>query len=146
MDIRTKHHVKGDLKEVFKTEVLKEFTFPVISGEKFFPELFLWNRIATKYKLRYFNQPIYMVEYQPSGLSASIIRIRMKSPIASMMTYSELVKLPYPIHYKLRAAINYWRFWCCHNGGIACPHIDKKWIWTFPIGCLLHLADLKRVK
>lgn len=146
MDIRTKHHVKGDLKEVFKTKILKEYSFPVISGEKFFPELYLWNRIATKYKLRYFNQPIYMVEYQSTGLTASIIRIRMRSPIASMMTYSDLVKMPYPILYKLRAAINYWRFWCCHQRGKTYPHIDKRWIWTFPLGYVLHLADLRRVK
>ena len=145
MDIRTQYHVKGDLKEVFKTKVLKEFSFPIISGEKFFPELYLWNRIATKYKLRFFNQPIYMVEYQPTGLTASIIRIRMNSPIASMMTYSDLINLPYPILYKLRAAINYWRFWCCRRKGQKYPHVGKSWIWAFPMGYVLHLADLKRV-
>lgn len=146
MEIRTKYHVKGDLKEVFKTNVLKAYPFPIIEGEKFFPELFLWNRIATKYKIRYFNKPIYMVEYQPTGLTASIIRIRMKSPVASMMTYSEMVHSRYPLHYKLRAAINYWRFWFCRTKGQKYPRVGFRWIWTFPIGLILHLLDSVRVK
>ena len=83
INIRSKYHVAGDLSEVFRTDVMREFPFPEIEGEKFCPEVLVWNRIARKYKLRYFNEAIYIAEYQPEGLTARIVEIRMKSPIAS---------------------------------------------------------------
>ena len=55
IDIKSKYHVAGDLSEVFRTDVIREFPFPEIEGEKFCPEVLVWNRIARKYKLRYFN-------------------------------------------------------------------------------------------
>jgi len=88
-NIREKWGVTGDMKEVFLTEVLRSFPFPEIPGEKFCPEVLIWNRIGQKYKLRYFNKTIYTVEYQPNGLTQGITRARMNSQVASMMTYSE---------------------------------------------------------
>ena len=116
VDIRFKYGVTGDMKEVFRTSVLKEFPFPEIEGERFCPEMLLWNRIATKYKLRYFNKIIYLAEYQEGGISAGIVKARMKSPVASMMTYAELMDFPVvPVKEKLKAAINYWRFRFCFD-------------------------------
>ena len=113
VDIRFKYGVTGDMKEVFRTAVLKEFPFPEIEGERFCPEMLLWNRIATKYKLRYFNQIIYLAEYQEDGISAGIVKARMNSPIAAMMTYAELNGYDIPFVSKVKAAINYWRFRFC---------------------------------
>ncbi len=42
--------------EVWKTSILKEFPFPEFKGEKFVTEAIVWNEIAKKYKLRYFNK------------------------------------------------------------------------------------------
>src|SRR5690606_33212913 len=81
IDIRYKHNLKGDLAEVFLTKVLKEFPFPEIENEKFCPEILVWNRIAQKYDLFFFKEPIYFCEYLPDGLTAKIVKIRMKSPI-----------------------------------------------------------------
>lgn len=115
VDIRFKYGVTGDMKEVFRTSVLKEFPFPEIEGERFCPEMLLWNRIATKYKLRYFNKIIYLAEYQEDGISAGIVKARMTSPIASMFTYAELNSYDIPFASKLKAAINYWRFRFCFD-------------------------------
>jgi glycosyltransferase involved in cell wall biosynthesis len=38
LDIRYKYGVTGDMKEVFRTDVLREFPFPEIEGERFCPE------------------------------------------------------------------------------------------------------------
>lgn len=110
MDIRYKHHVTGDMKEVFRTEVLKEFPFPEIEGERFCPEDLVWNRIAKKYKLHFFNKHIYIAEYQDGGLTDNIMRIRHFSPLASMTYYQELYHVPVPLIVRIKAAINYWRF------------------------------------
>lgn len=149
IDIRFKRNIQGDLKEVFRTEVLREFPFPEITGERFCPEALVWNRIATKYKLRYINKPIYIAEYQTGGLTDNIVRIRMQSPVASMMTYAEMAGFAgVPFKARLRAAINYWRFRACLGEGSAAPlpHLPLRWMWTRPIGMLMHLRDKKAIR
>lgn len=144
IDIRMKYHVKGDLKEVFKTSVLREIPFPEIEGEKFCPEIVVWNRIAKKYKLRFFNLPIYMVEYQPEGITSYITKARMMSPIASTTCYQEMIGFDIPLKEKIRSAINYWRFRFCGSPH-KFPKLSLKWIWTLPIGWVMHLNDLRKL-
>lgn len=152
VQLRTRYGVTGDMKEVFKTSVLKEFPFPEIPGERFCPEALVWNRIARKYKLRYFNRPIYQVEYQEGGLTSNIVRIRMKSPIASMMTYAEMLDYPIPMREKMKAAVNYFRFKACmtaehaHEVGPAIPTVPLAWYWARPLGLLMHMRDTKMNK
>lgn len=110
IDIRLKYGVVGDLAEVFKTKVLKEHPFPVLDGEKFCPEALVWNRLADNYMLRYCHKGIYVCEYLADGLTAKITRLRRNSPKASMTYYSELYHKPIAAIWKLKAAINFWRF------------------------------------
>ena len=143
VDIRYKYHIAGDMKEVFRTSVMKEFPFPNIEGEKFCPEALVWNRIAQKYKLRFFNKVIYKVEYQPEGLTSNIVKVRMKSPITSMMCYAEMLELNIPFKDKLKAAINYWRFRLCYSGSRNCPSLHGLWNVVAPLGWLMHLNDIR---
>ena len=142
--LRNKYHVTGDLKEVFRTEVLREFPFPEMSDERFCPEALIWNRIAQKYLFRYFNYPIYIAEYQPEGLTDRIVRIRMESPVASMMTYAEMLGYDIPLREKVKSAINYWRFRLCSKAQNK-PQIPWYWHWTMPLGWLMHWRDGKKL-
>ena len=145
IEIRNKYYVTGDMSEVFRTDVMKEFPFPEIEGEKFCPEVLVWNRIAQKYKLRYINKIIYTAEYQQEGLTSNIVKIRMKSPIASMMCYAEMNRLNIPFAQKIKAAINYWRFRFCSDSGNK-PALSSLWLFTMPIGYMMHLSDKKYLK
>ena len=144
--VRFKLGVTGDMKEVFRTDVLKEFPFPEIEGECFCPEVLVWNRIATKYKLRYFNQIIYLAEYQNDGITSGIVRARMKSPIASMMTYAEMAEYNnVPFIARVKSAINYWRFRFCSDNKKT-PKLPWWYHWTMPLGFLFHLLDERKLK
>ena len=145
MDIRYRYHVDGDLKEVFKTTVLQEFPFPEIQDEKFCPEQLVWFRIAQKYKLRYFNTPIYVAEYQPNGITASIIRVRMLAPQATCMMYAEMLAYKIPFKEKIKAAINFWRFKVCAPSRVMITTLKGGWRWCYLIGMLLHWRDKKQV-
>ncbi len=145
IDIRYKYGVQGDLKEVFRTQVLIDYPFPEFEGETFCPEQLVWFRIAQKYKLRYFNHPIYIVEYQENGITSSITKARMSSPIATMMCYKEMSEYKNIAWYlKIKGGINYWRFRFCNNKSHDFPKL--KWFlnWTMPLGYILHLIDKKR--
>lgn len=144
-DIDYKYKFEGDMAEVFLTNVLKEFPFPDISGERFCPEILVWNRIALKYDLRYFSEKIYLCDYLPDGLTAAITRVRMQSPVASCYTYKEMVEAPIPFRYKVRASINYWRFYFCKSDNSK-PKLKDAWLVTKPLGYLVHLYDIKNQK
>ena len=144
IEMRYKYGFVGDVCEVFKTEILREFPFPEIENEKFCPEALVWNRIATKYKLHYFNEVIYYRDYLDGGLTSKIVRIRMNSPIASMICYAELNQLDIPFKDKIKAAVNYWRFRLCYSGSRIYPNLPRLWNAIAPLGWLMHLKD-KRV-
>ena len=139
-----KSNVTGDLLEIYKTSVMREFPFPEIENEKFCPESLVWNRIANKYKLFCFNKVVYYRDYLEGGLTSKIVRIRMNSPIASTMTYAEMLDYNISLKWKIRSAINYWRFkYCITNKSLKAPAV--KWYWkAFQIiGLIMHLKDNK---
>lgn len=141
IDIRYRHHVTGDMKEVFRTEVLREFPFPEFAGERFCPEQLVWFRMARRYRLRYINKPIYIADYQPDGITAGITRARMRNPSASMLTYAELTECPVPFLVKVKAAINVWRFWHCRTATSVVPRVALRWHWLRPLGWMMHVRD-----
>ena len=137
-----KSNVTGDLLEIYKTSVMREFPFPEIENEKFCPESLVWNRIANKYKLFCFNKVVYYRDYLDGGLTSKIVRIRMNSPIASTMTYAEMLDYNISLKWKIRSAINYWRFkYCITNKSLKAPAV--KWYWKVfqIIGLIMHLKD-----
>lgn len=143
LDIRHKHKIRGDMAEVFRTKVMREFPFPEIEGERFCTEALVWGRMSQKYVIRYFHENIYECEYQPDGLTAKIVRVRMHSPIATVTHYQELNSYDIPITQKLKSAINYWRFRLCAKSSNHLPKLPWYWNWCMPLGWLMHLNDKK---
>lgn len=142
---RFNYRMKGDMAEVFRTEIFRKYPFPDIEDERFCPEALVWNRIGMKYRLRYFNEKIYLCDYLQDGLTAKIVKLRMDSPLASMLYYSELYKTPIPFLQKVKAATNYWRFFfCSHNSFVyKVKQIGICSLVLFPLGFLYHLNDLR---
>ena len=146
LDLRFKYHINGDMAEAFKTDILKHYPFPVYDGEMFCPEALIWNRLSLKYKMRYTREKIYFCEYRPDGLTAQITRLRMYSPKASMLYYSELYRMPIPFVQKIKAAINFWRFSFCSNIPFKLKISKIGWgaIIAYPVGLLFYLSDLRK--
>lgn len=142
-EIDYKYKLNGDMAEVFYTSVLKEFPFPEIDGERFCPEILIWNRISTKYIIHYFSENIYYCEYLEDGLTAKITRIRILSPKASCMTYTEMTQSPIPLSAKLRASVNYWRF-AYYLEKKNRPAISFPWNWLSPVGYLIYRFETKK--
>lgn len=78
---RCNYRISGDKAEVFYTEILRKYPFPEFEGETFITECVIWDRIAyDNYKLRFFNEIIYICDYLPDGLSAHSKELFLKSP------------------------------------------------------------------
>jgi glycosyltransferase involved in cell wall biosynthesis len=146
IDIRYKYNVTGDLVEVFRTDVLRQFQFPEIENEKFCAESLVWNKIAEKYNIFFFNKGIYTTEYLPGGLTSNIVKIRMKSPLGAMLCYAELEGYSIPFTQKIKANINFWRF--SFNSNMKFLKKSKKVscinsIIGYPVGFFMYLFDKK---
>ncbi|MFA6057937.1 MAG: glycosyltransferase family 2 protein [Taibaiella sp.] len=146
IDYRFHRKIKGDKLEIFKTQLIKQYPFPV-NGEKFCPEALIWNRIGSKYKFRFFNDSIYFAEYLPHGLSDRIVTLRKKNPNNAAVYYAELAAYHIPFAEKIKAGINYWRF-CIYDKSTS---VLKKLITinpliglvTLPFGLVMALRDIK---
>ena len=69
---RSKLNITGDKAEVFATKVLRAHPFPEFEGEFFISEGVCWDAIcADGYKVRWYNEPIYVCEYLEDGLTKS---------------------------------------------------------------------------
>lgn len=145
IEMRYRYNVTGDLMEVWRTDVLKEFPFPEYDGERFCPEALVWNRIAGKYRLHCFNKIVYYRDYLDDGLTANIMRVRHNSPLASMNMYSELAHLDIPFVQKLKASVNFWRFTPCKY----CRKVFEMNMLNIisftmaPFGVLMRLNDIR---
>lgn len=142
LNLRYKLKVSGDMCEIFKTSVLTENPFPVVPNERFCPEALLLNRIALKHKMLLCHDVVYLRDYLNGGLTDNIVRIRMKSPSASMLTYAELAECPAPFMARVKAAINFWRFWYCRTATSVVPRIAPWWHCLRPLGWVMHQRDV----
>ncbi|WP_019037076.1 glycosyltransferase family 2 protein [Psychroflexus tropicus] len=106
-----KDNIKGDLAEVYKTEIMRQYKFPCFRNERYVAEGLMWNRIAKKYNSFFIDECIYLAEYQLDGLSSNSVMLRHNSPQYSNLFYTELLEyksLPFKI--RVRTYINLWRF------------------------------------
>jgi glycosyltransferase involved in cell wall biosynthesis len=110
LNFRFKHKIEGDMAELFKTDILKQYPFPEGNNERFCPEALVWNRIALTYDLLWISKIIYIGEYLEGGLTDQIFKIRKNSPTNTLQYYAELANMPIPFKQKIKACINYWRF------------------------------------
>lgn len=78
---RPKYGITGDKAEVFYTEILRKYPFPSFENEKFITECVVWDKIAFDgYKMRFFNEVVYIGDYLEDGLSAQGLSIFDKNP------------------------------------------------------------------
>lgn len=79
---------KGDLAYAFCTSALKRHPFPIVKGEKFVPELYIWNKIGDEGKILYFpNKVIYLCEYLADGYSKNFTTNLKRNPRGFLMFY-----------------------------------------------------------
>ncbi len=97
----------GDKFEVFKTEILKKFPFPVFEGEKFVSESTVWCKMSGEYKMIFFNKSLYVCEYQEGGLSDGVKKRLFNNPKGSVACYKELSTKDFKLKLRIKYTIAY---------------------------------------
>ena len=97
----------GDMAEVFRTEALRAFPFPVFAGERFLSEDVVWIPLGLQYQTVFINRPIYAFEYLEDGLTCNDKRHKFASPLGSMLRGKMLMKKQCGWKANLKGAIIY---------------------------------------
>lgn len=70
----------GDTTLVFKTDIIKQYPFPIINGEKFIPEAFIYDQIDRKYKYLLIPSIMIVCEYRDDGITRNTLKAALNNP------------------------------------------------------------------
>jgi len=79
-DLKEKYGYSQDTNLIFKTNIIKNFHFPKIEGERFITESVFYNQFLNDYKLLAIPECIYLAEYQEVGYTSQGINLFFKNP------------------------------------------------------------------
>lgn len=72
VDLRYLHNIKGDKCYVFRTNVIKEMTFPQFGKSKHMPPSYQLFEYSIRYQFKLINKPLKYVEYLTDGITHNI--------------------------------------------------------------------------
>lgn len=79
-DIHYKHKLKGDKKLIYRTELTKEYPYPIFEGEKYVSLSYKYTMIDRKYELALMNEVVCIVEYMEDGSSLNMFKQYRRNP------------------------------------------------------------------
>ena len=134
--------MSSDKAEVYKTECLREFPFPVYNGEKFLGEDLVWIRMARKYKTIHINKAIYIGDYQTDGLTQNRRAHNLSSPNGCVARAQEYLKNDICIKMRIKGYLQYLVY------GMVAKQTPKKLIKNAPnkILCLALIVPAMFIK
>lgn len=101
-----KNLLKVDMAYCFKKKYIVKNSFPKIIGEKFVPELYIWNKITDlELVYTYINKVIYLCEYMPDGLSANFRSQLKKNPKGFLLYYKDQVRREHSLFNKIKYSL-----------------------------------------
>ena len=103
--------VEGERASVFYTQIHRKYPYPVFHGENFMTEAVTWNRMANDgYKMRFFNDIIWIYEYKEDGLTNAGYQLFLNNPQGTALFFREKAVF---FHYDLRTKLGMWYGYVC---------------------------------
>ena len=79
-DLAQVYGYSADTCLVFKTDIIKQYHFPVFEDERFVTESVLYNQFMHDYKMLASDNLYYVAEYMPDGYTAQGSKLYLKNP------------------------------------------------------------------
>lgn len=103
--------VDGERAFVFYTDIHRKYLYPEFPGEKFMTEAVTWDQMANDgYKMRFYNDIIYIWEYKPDGLTKAGYKVFLDNPRGTALFFRQ--KAEY-FHYPLKTKLGMWYGFTC---------------------------------
>lgn len=79
-EVNNIHKIPGDKKLVYRTEITKDYPYPLFEGEKYVGLAYKYYKIDEKYKLATLNEVVCIVEYLEDGSSMNMLKQYRNNP------------------------------------------------------------------
>ncbi|WP_271397038.1 glycosyltransferase family A protein [Salinicoccus roseus] len=99
--------VKGDKKLVYRTELIKNYKYPVFKGEKRVPPSYVYFKMDKEGDLLLMNEVLCIVEYQNDGISKNLSKDIKNSPNGMKLYYQFLMDIASSPKEKYKYASHY---------------------------------------
>lgn len=98
--------VDGERAFVFYTEIHRKYLYPEFPGEKFLTEAATWDLMAHDgYKMRFYNDIIWIWEYKDDGLTRAGYRVFLENPQGTGLFFRQKAEF---LHYSLWNKLTLW--------------------------------------
>ena len=88
----TNRGFKGDNAKIFRTDIIRQYPFPEIEGEKFISEVSAFDRIWQDYKMFLMDEAVTTSLYLPDGYSKNFRHILMSNPKGTALVCNQSLK------------------------------------------------------
>ncbi|MDM0500690.1 glycosyltransferase family A protein [Clostridium perfringens] len=107
-DLHYYYKIKGDKKLVYRTDLTKEYPYPIFKGEKYVSLAYKYTMIDRKYELALMNEILCIVEYMQDGSSLNMLQQYIKNPKGfSFLRISNLKNPKAKLGFKFKQCIHY---------------------------------------
>lgn len=106
-NIRYKFHIEPEYVQVYKTEVINNFRYPLIQGEKYIPLSYMQDQIDQDYKFLIIREPSMVCEYQNDGITKNQKKLVKKNPKGYTAFKKQQIEIAPNIIFKIKACITY---------------------------------------
>lgn len=89
-DLYFKQGEDGEKVLVYNAKIRKQFSYELENDEKFITEARMYHKMDMQYKIKCFNEPIMICEYQEEGYSKNIIEVFKKNPYGYYQYFKEI--------------------------------------------------------
>jgi glycosyltransferase involved in cell wall biosynthesis len=85
--------MNGERREALRTDVLREYPYPRIAGERRLRSSLILRRMAHRYRIRFTNELLQVNRHAPGGISANRFRYRVLYPKGQRLYFLEEITL-----------------------------------------------------
>lgn len=105
-DLYFKQGENGEKALVYNANIRKQYNYELENDEKFVTEARMYHKLDSKYKIKCFNEPIMICEYQEGGYSNNIVEVFKKNPYGYYEYFKEMFDMNFSgIYFKKRMYI-----------------------------------------
>lgn len=139
---------RGETTLVFRSEILKNYLFPEIVGEKFITECYIYDKIDQKYKYVVLPKVLTICEYLNDGYSKNSIILLRDNPKGWMLYYNQKAKYSKALKSKMHSICQYICYAILSNSKNIVKNATYKFLafLFLPLGYMLSVKRKKQYK
>ena len=96
-----------DMCEIIRTDILKQYPYPVFENERFLSEVIVTGEISKEYDMAYIPKEIYYAEYLEDGLSKNWMRLVVNNPNGARANSKNFMSKDYKFSIRIKNCIEF---------------------------------------